>query len=122
MTGPLYWCNCTQRCSGGKNVSERTYRRHAVYREAQLSPEFSQFLEKNRNHNGTTNSESQISTGYKRPADESAGYVEGGMQAVTKEQRVDRNYEGVERASSELSEAADLVRRNTVIRIHIKLI
>ena len=93
-----------------------------MYQEAQLSPEFSQFLEKNRNHNGTTNSESQISTGYKHPADESAGYVEGGMQAVMKEQRVDRNYEGVERASSELSAAADLVHRNTVIRIHIKLI
>ena len=91
-----------------------------MYREAQLSPEFSQFLEKNRNHNGTTNFENQISTGYKRPADKSVGYVEGGMQAVTKEQRVDRNYESVERASSELSEAADLVRRNTVIRIHIK--
>ena len=59
-----------------------------MYREAQLSPEFSQFLEKNRNHNGTTNSESQISTGYKRPADESAGYIEGGMQAVTKDELI----------------------------------
>ena len=57
-----------------------------MYREAQLSPEFSQFLEKNWNHNGTTNFENQISTGYKRPADKSVGYVEGGMQAVMKEQ------------------------------------
>jgi hypothetical protein len=102
-------------------VSERTYRRHAACREAQLSPEVSQFLEKNRDHNGTTNSENQISTGHKRSADKSVGYPAGDMQMATKEQRVDGNYEGVERASSELSEAADLVRCNTVIRIHLKI-
>ena len=86
-------------------------------REAQISSEVSQFLEKNRDHNGTTNSESQISTGHKCSADESVGYPAGDMQMAMKEQRVDGNYEGVERASSE--KAADLVRCN--IHMHEKI-
>jgi len=104
-------------------VSKQTYRRHAACREAQLSPEVSQFLKKNWDHNGMTNSEDQIdqiSTGLKHSADYSVGYPVGDMQMVMKEQQVDRNYEGVERASSELSEAADLVCHNTVIQIQLK--
>jgi len=83
--------------------------------------EVSQFLEKNRDHNSTTNSENQISTGHKRSADKSVEYAVGDMQMATKEQQVDGNYEDVERVSSGLSEAADLVRCNTVIRIHQKI-
>ena len=86
-----------------------------MYREAQLSPEFSQFLEKNRNNNGTINPERQISTGYKRPAGESVGYAEGDMQAVMKEQRVDGNYEVAERI---LLEAADSVCRNAICNMN----
>jgi hypothetical protein len=74
MTGPLYWCNCAQRSAGGKGVSQRTYRRHTKYQEAQISPEFSQFLERNCNENSTIISPNTTSMSRKRGAGESVGY------------------------------------------------
>lgn len=90
------------------------YRRHAAYQEAQLSSEVSQFLEKNQDHSGTINSESQILTGHKCSAEKSVGYA---RDIVTKEQQVDGNYEGVKSA---FPKAADLVHCNTVISIYLK--
>ena len=90
-------------------MSEQTYRRHAKYREAQLSPEFSQFLERSRNDNSKVNSaESVTVAGRKRRADESVGYLE---------RRADDNYEGVGRAFPQVG-FSDLVRHNVTCNVN----
>lgn len=101
-------------------MSERTYRRHAEYREAQLLPEFSQFLDKNRNNNSVVNADSTMSTGRKRRADESVGYLAGDMQMAMKEQRLEGNYEAGGRSQS--LDVSDLVRRNANYRVNTSLI
>ena len=92
-------------------MSERTYRRHSKYREAQLSPEFSQFLERSRNDNSAVNSENVTIAGCKRRADESVGYLE---------QRADGNYEGTGGASSQVG-SSDSVRRNATHNVNVSL-
>jgi hypothetical protein len=119
MTGPLYWCNCAQRCAGGKGVSQRTYRRHTKYWEAQLSPEFSQFLERNRNENSMIISPSTTSMSRKRGAGESVGY--GDNQMVTKTQRVGGNYDSTGRASSQSSDSSNSVCCNDTCSVNASL-